>query len=430
MYWVSIKFLLLTKYPMIHCCRCGIEIEPNEKSLCCRCYNNETDLTRNITQSTVVETCSGCQRYLAPPKSWKPYAWGSQDLLIFLLSRNKSLRGLNIVDSNFIYTEEHSKRMNVEIKVVQDGVEQCCTLKYAIRNLQCPECARVEAKQHWKAIVQLRQRPHHRRTFLYIEQLVLKHRAHVATSNIKERKNGIDFYYLDRQEAFKMAEFLSSHLGARVVSSSKLVSEDDSNNTANKKFTFSVEVLPFCKDDLVFFEPGTGLDIGSFALVTKVRSNVTFLNPLTQKTTKLHTKQFFSNENKFKILMRSPSFKRYRVVYSRPAGGNLYDATVTADDVTFFDVTTHLKVKDDDVVAGYNLEGSNLATEISLGVDILLVRVLNTTKKNWKLKSEKEIDDEYRYFVDDIANDKEMLESLCIFDEKDELVEDISALGL
>jgi len=415
---------------MIHCCKCGIEIEPNEKSMCFRCHSNETDLTRDIRQSTVVETCSGCLRYFSPPKSWKPYAWGSQDLLIFLLGRNKSLRGLNIVDSNFIYTEEHSKRMNVEIKIDQGGMEQCCTLKYAVRNLQCPDCARVEAKQHWKAIVQLRQKQHHRRTFLYIEQLILKHRAHLTTSNIKERKNGIDFYYLDRQDAFKMAEFLSNHLGARVVSSSKLVSEDDSNNTANKKFTFSVEILPFCKDDLVFLEPGTGLDVGNFALVTKVRSNVTLLNPLTLKTAKLYPKQFFSKENSFRILMRSPSFRRYRVVYTRPAGGKLYDATVTADEVTFFDVTTHLKVKDDDIVLGYSLEGSNLATDISLGVDILLVRVLNTTKRSWKLKSEKKIDDEYRYFVDDIANDREMLESVCLFDEKDELVEDIGALEL
>lgn len=405
-------------------------MEPTQKNLCFRCLNNETDLTARISISTAVDFCRSCERYLSPPKSWKPYAWGSQDLLIFLLSRNKSLRGLNIVDSNFIYTEEHSKRMSVEIKIVEDGVEQCCTLKYAIRNLQCPDCARVEAKQHWKALVQLRQRPHHRRTFLYIEQLVLKHKAHLPTSNIKDAKNGIDFYYLDRQHAARMAEFLSNHLGARVISSSKLVSEDDSNNTANKKFTFSVEILPFCKDDLVCFSPGTNLEIGEFALVTKVRSNVTFFNPITQKTAKLHTKQYFSNEDKFKILMRSGSFRKYSVVYSRPTGDGLYEATLTADDISFTDVTTHLKLRDGDSVACYSLEGSNLAIDINLGISVLPVRVLNITKRNWKLKSEKEVDDEYRYFVDDIANDKEMLQSVCIFDDKDELLEDIGALGI
>lgn len=414
---------------MIHCCKCGIEIVPNERNICSRCHTNETDVTRGIKTSTVVETCRGCQRYFSPPKSWRAYTWGSQELLIFLLSRNKTLKGVNIVDSNFIYTEEHSMRMNVEIKIVQEGVEQACVLRYAIRNMQCPDCARTEAKQHWKALVQLRQRPHHRRMFLYIEQLILKHKAHLSTSNIKERKDGIDFYYQDRQGAIKMVDFLSSHFGTRVVGSSKLVSEDDSNNTANKKFSFSVEILPFCKDDLVHLEPGNGLGLGNLAIVTKTRSTVTFMDPITHKTAKLHARQYFSHEDKFKILMRSPNFRKYRVVYSRPVG-DTYEATITADEQTFHDVTTHLKLKDDDVVAGYSLEGSNLATDIDIGTSVLLVRVLNRTKRSWKLKSEREIDDEYRYFVDDIADDRDMLANVCVFDDKDELIEDIETLGI
>ena len=414
---------------MIHCCKCGIEIEPNERNVCFRCLNNETDVARHIKTSMAVETCRGCQRYFSPPKSWKALTWGSQDLLIFLLSRNKSLKGLNIVDSNFIYTEEHSMRMIVEIKIVQDGVEQCCTLKYSIRNMQCPDCMRTEAKQYWKALVQVRQKPHHRRTFLYIEQLILKHKAHLSTSNIKERKDGIDFYYLDRQDALKMVDFLSGYCGTRVVNSSRLISEDDSNNIANKKFTFSVEILPFCKDDLVYLGPKNMLGLGNFALVTKVRSTVTFFDPISQKTNKLPHRQYYSNEDKFKILMRSNNFKKFKVIYCRPAG-NVYEATITADDQKFFDVTTHLKIKDDDVVVGYSLEGSNLATDIDLGTDVLLVRIFNNSKRDWKLKSEKEMDDEYRLFVDDIANDKEMLNSVCIFDSKDELIDNIESLGL
>lgn len=410
---------------MIHCCKCGIEIQPNLKNICFRCLNNETDILKNIKQSMAIETCRGCQRYFCPPKGWKSFSWGSQDLLIFLLGRNKSLKGLNIVDSNFIYTEEHSLRMAVEIKIVQDGVEQSCILRYNIRNMQCPECTRTESKQFWRAIVQLRQKPHHKRTFLFIEQLILKHKAHLTTSNIKERKDGIDFYYLDRQEAVRMVDFLSNYCGTRVLSSSRLISEDLSNNTANKKFSFSVEILPFCNDDLVYLGPGNSLGLGEIAIVTKVRSTVIFYDPITHKTSKLHSKQYYADESKYKILMRSTNFKKYRVIYSRKVDNGIYEATITADDIQFYDVTTHLKIKDDDIVAGYSLEGSNLATDINLGTDILLVRVLNNIKRSWTLKSEKEIDDEYRFFVDDIANDKEMLNNVCIFDEKDELIEDI-----
>lgn len=415
---------------MIHCYKCGIEIEPNAKNTCFRCLNNETDIKRHLKTSMAIETCRGCQRYFQPPKGWKAFAWGSQDLLIFLLSRNKTLKGLNIVDSNFIYTEEHSMRMIIEIKAVQDGIEQDCILRYNIKNMQCPECMRSEAKQYWKALVQLRQRPHHKRTFLYIEQLILKHKAHLTTSNIKERKDGIDFYYQDRQDAVKMVEFLSGYCGTRVVSSSRLISEDDKNNTANKKFTFSVGMLPFCKDDFVYLAPGHGTGLGSFVLVSKVRSTVTFFDPITRRTSKLTAKNYYANEDKFKILIRSTNFQKYRALYARPIEGGLYEATLTVDDITLHDVVTDFKIRDNDIVCGYNLVDANFATDINLNIDILPVRVFNNTKRNWKLKSEKVVDDEFQYFIDDVANDKEMLSSICVFDEKDELVENIEAFGI
>lgn len=415
---------------MILCCKCGIDIQPNEKNICARCLNNQTDITKNIKLSMAIETCRGCQRYFSPPKGWKPFSWGSQDLLIFLLGRNRSLKGLNIVDSNFIYTEEHSLKMNVEVTILQDGIEQKCVLKYNIKNMQCPDCMRTEAKQYWKALVQLRQKPHHKRTFLFIEQLILKHKAHLSTSNIKERKDAIDFYYQDRQDALKMVDFLSSYCGTRVLNSSRLISEDDSNNTANKKFTFSVEILPFCKDDLVYIGPNNMLGLSEFVLVNKVRSTVIFFDPITMKTNKLHSKQYYANEDKFKILMRSNNFMKYKVVFSKPIDKEFNEVTVTTDEINFFETITHLKLKENDVVVGYSLGDSNLSVDIDMGRDILLVRPYDSTKKSWKIKTEREIDDEFRYFVDDIANDREMLSNICVFDDKNELVENIESLGI
>lgn len=320
--------------------------------------------------------------------------------------------------------------MIVEIKIVQNGVEQDCQLSYNIRNKQCPGCTKTEAKQYWRALVQLRQKPHHKRSFLYLEQLILKHKAHRSTSNIKERKDGIDFYYLNIQDAARMVDFLSSYCGTRVINSTKLISEDRSNNTANKKFTFSVEILPFCKDDLVYLGVGNVLGLGPFALVSKVRSTVIFIDPITQKIGKLYAKQYYANQDKFKILMRSGDFKRYRVIYCRRTSGDVFEATITADEFTFIDITTRLKIKDDDVVAGYNLGDSNLVTDIDPTVQILLVRVIETPKRNWKLKSEKEIDDEYRFFIEDIANDREMLNNVCVLGGENELIENIETLGL
>jgi nonsense-mediated mRNA decay protein 3 len=405
-------------------------MEPNQKNMCMRCQNNETDLTKKLKTSMLIETCRGCERYLIPPKGWKQLAWGSQDLLIYLLNRNKSLKGVNIIDSNFIYTEEHSKRMSVEVAIVQDGIEQKCVLNYIIRNMQCPECMRTESQQYWKAIVQLRQKPHHKRTFLYIEQLILKHKAHMDTSNIKERKDGIDFYYLNRHDALKMVEFLSGYCGTEVQNSSRLISEDDSNNTANKKFSFSVEILPFCKDDIVYVGRNNTLGLGEFVLVSKVRSTVTFFDPQTLKSNKIYSKEYFSNRDKYQIVMRSSELKKFRVVYSRPIDRLFTEATITRDDINFYEVTTFLKLKDDDVVLGYYLDDLNLSTEINMNTNILLVRVFNMESKSFTLKTEKEIDDEFLYFIDDIAQDKEMLSNVCVFNEKDELIEDLNELKL
>ena len=70
--------------------------------------------------------------------------------------------------------------------------------------------SRLAAQNTWKAAVQVRQKVEHKRTFLYLEQLILKHNAHKDTTNIRETKDGIDFYYGHRGHAIKMLEFLSA----------------------------------------------------------------------------------------------------------------------------------------------------------------------------------------------------------------------------
>lgn len=61
----------------------------------------------------------------------------------------------------------------------------------------------------WKAVVQVRQKVPHKRTFLYLEQLILKHGAQKDTISLKEVKDGLDFYYAQRSHAIKMVDFLT-----------------------------------------------------------------------------------------------------------------------------------------------------------------------------------------------------------------------------
>ncbi len=179
----------------ILCCNCGIGILPNSKNMCIRCMSNSAVLEKKIVKSMTLESCRGCERYYFPPKSWKHLPWGSQELLIYCLERNKSVKNLNIVNTNFVFTEEHSKRITIEITFLEDEVEHTVNLKFHLHNKQCGDCMRTESKQFWNSIVQLRQHPMNKRTFFHLSNLIKQHKAHSDTPNIMERSDGIDFYF-------------------------------------------------------------------------------------------------------------------------------------------------------------------------------------------------------------------------------------------
>ena len=90
------------------------------------------------------------------------------------------------------------------------------------------------------------------------------------TTTVNEKRDGLDFFYSERNNAIRDGRFLvwvgarkvmtqrqfpalfSVLIGfIRVKSSEQLISSDTKSNTANYKFTYSVELVPICKDDLV-----------------------------------------------------------------------------------------------------------------------------------------------------------------------------------
>ena len=88
-------------------------------------------------------------------------------------------------------------------------LQQVFQVEYLVQNTQCLDCARLAAKNTWKALVQVRQKVPHKRTFLFLEQLILKHGAQKETISVKEVKDGLDFFYSQRSHAIRMVEFLA-----------------------------------------------------------------------------------------------------------------------------------------------------------------------------------------------------------------------------
>lgn len=89
-------------------------------------------------------------------------------------------------------------------------LQQIFETEYVVVHGQCPDCTKLAAKNTWNSLVQVRQKVNHKRTFLYLEQLILKHGADKDTVSIKEVKDGLDFFYAQRTHAIKMVEFLSA----------------------------------------------------------------------------------------------------------------------------------------------------------------------------------------------------------------------------
>ena len=130
-------------------------------------------------------------RFLNPPSQWIPAALESPELLSLCLKRVKGIGKENkLKEASFIYTEPHSRRLIVQIKLrgeifANTVVEQTALLHYTMLPQQCRECARHEAKDYWNACVQIRQRVEHKRTLSYLEQLLLRKSAPRKYSNVK-----------------------------------------------------------------------------------------------------------------------------------------------------------------------------------------------------------------------------------------------------
>ena len=87
------------------------------------------------------------------------------------------------MDAAFVWTEPHSKHIKVKLTVQKEVfrgaiLEQVFVVDFKVENQFCRHCHRMEAKDTWNAVVQVRQKVRHKKTFYYLEQLILKHQAY------------------------------------------------------------------------------------------------------------------------------------------------------------------------------------------------------------------------------------------------------------
>ena len=424
---------------MTRCCKCGAFTDPRMLNMCDLCASAEIDLTMSIRKQDVVVYCKKCCRYLSPPDTWVRHRPGSSELLEFVLKKNKSLERVNVTAASFEYTESHSKRLLVSISVGANGIEQSCLLKIRIKNAQCRDCEKLEAKQYWQSKVQVRQKVKHKRTFMYLEQLMLKTNAHGDATEISEAGDGLDFCYKTRAEAIKFVEFLQGVIGVRVKASSKLVSQDVKSNISFFKDTFSVELFPVCKDDLLCLSQqlAAKLSMGCIAIVLKVTTTVKIIDPVTLRILDVSGKCYWANEEHIRVLASSPQLRRYMVIEMEAArqtnmGYRLADVFVSREG----DRTSHSKshlgdaIAEGDVVLGYDLSVLNSPLEAKSEFEVFLVRKEVKRQRKPRIRTRADRDREYSMFVEDVVQDAELAANIDIYDEEKGTLMSIKDMGI
>lgn len=257
----------------ILCCECGIAIPPNPSNMCVDCLRSRVDISEGIPKHSNLVHCRKCERYLSPPTAWVKAALESRELLAVCLKKLKPhLAKVRLVDASFIWTEPHSKRVKMKISVqkqVEGGtfLQQTFITEFVVNNQQCNDCHRIEAKDFWNSIVQVRQKVVHKKTFLYLEQIILKHKMHATCTRIGEKPMGLDFYYSAKQDARKFTDFLMNMLPCKYQTAQQLISHDIRSNIYNYKTTFSVEMPPICKHDIVCLPKALAHQFGTISQI-------------------------------------------------------------------------------------------------------------------------------------------------------------------
>lgn len=424
------------------------------------------DVSQGIQREATIHFCRDCERWLLPPSSWIVATPESRELLALCLKKLRGLHKVRIIDASFIWTEPHSRRVKVKLTIqdsISEGVvlQQTFEVEYVVAYQQCPDCAKSYTANTWRACVQVRQKVPHKRTFLYLEQLILKHGAHKDTINIKEVKDGLDFYFSARNQATKFVDFLTSVAPVQTKKSQELISMDIHTATKSYKFSYSVELVPICKDDLVALPIKLAKQIGNISplsLCYRVGTSVNIIDPSTLQTADISTPIYWRAP--FRSLADVKELVEFIVMDIEPTGiekgrWQLAEATVArasdlgVNDKTYF-TRTHLGnlLHPGDSVMGYLLTGTNfnnpqfevleLSNSYSSTIpDVILVKKFYPRKskpksRSWRLRrmnkdegdllpkkaDQERMDNDYEMFLRDVEEDTELRATLALYKQQ------------
>ncbi|KAI9379733.1 hypothetical protein POPTR_017G137500v4 [Populus trichocarpa] len=383
------------------------------------------------SKHVILVHCPECDTCLDPPTTGIRAQLESRELMEFCLKKLKlKSEGVNLVNAEFIWTEPHSKRIKLRVRVQKEVLngailEQAYVVEYVQQEHMCDSCTRVQANpDQWVAAVQLRQ------------HLILKHDAAVRAIKIKQMDHGIDFFFGNRSHGVKFVEFVGKVAPVRSRNDKQLLSHDTKSNNYNYKYTFSVEISPICREELICLSPRVAVGLGNLGplvICTKVTNSIALLDPFTLRQCFLD--QYWRTPFNILYLMWMDIVSpEVNVGGSRCALADAQVARVSdfGKNDTMFYIKTHLGhiLKPGDYAHGYDLHGAN-SNDMELNKyrdlaipELILVKKSYEEKRHRKRGKprrgdEEKMNSEYEQFLRDLEENPELRFNISLYRNKE-----------
>eukprot|EP01084_Bolivina_argentea_P079321 143904_1 len=433
----------------ILCPMCQTPIKPNAVNLCIQCLNSRYDISEGITKEMSLFQCRQCERWYKNPQ-WIAAELESSTLLELLL---KKISGINkkvikLINASFVWTEPHSKRIKLRLTIQKEVmsnaiVEKSFEVTFVIANQQCKECQASFTHHTWKACIQVRQKVNHKRTFLFLEQLILKYNMGLHCIGIKEQRDGIDFYFSSRSASQTFMSFLHSIIilqKSNDQNSKRLISHDHKSNVANFKYTQNAELPPICRNDLCLIPLKLQKKCGGHCplmICYKITTTLHLMDPVSLHTIELDSKQYFRYYFKpissvqhlsvFYVMALTPMRKVHRGKWKCAELELVRENDLGEENAEVLETVTHLGglLKEGDMVLGYDLHQLSTHTDLvhdknlksylrkAKMPDVIVIKkhypyYSKALKRRWKLKS---MVKEREYNVGKYAAEKEKMDN-------------------
>ena len=287
-------------YSKIVCCLCSAVIDANPRGTCEACLKKSLNIKTCIPTEFELVYCKECHRFLRPP--YVKIERESADMMKLCLSRIKSYdKKVKIIDSNFIYTEPHSKIIKIKItiqkEIEKNILSQDLIIEFKEKWNLCRDCQKLQTPHTWASCVQIRQRVPHKKTMLYLEQIILKNKMQKSSLYFNEANEGFDFFFSTRRAGEIFSNWIATVVPCKITYTKKYVSLSTST------FTYLVDVANVAKYDLFLLDKESYKKLGGIGpllICTRLSSRTIFEDPRTFNHLYLDGNTFFKYKfNKF-----------------------------------------------------------------------------------------------------------------------------------